>query len=98
MSSCSIGSTSWARGAGFLGYQLFPTCLYTVSATRTSSSIKISVGVNPWGSKQRRHDIGELCARYGGGGHAVVGGVTLRGDELTRARETMRAMIVELER
>lgn len=85
-----------ARSPGFLGYLLFPTCLYTVSATRTASSIKISVGVNPWGGKQRRHDIGELCARYGGGGHAVVGGVTLRGDELTRARETLKAMVSEL--
>lgn len=87
-----------ARSPGFLGYQLFPTALYNVSATRTSSTIKISVGVNPWTSKQRRHDIGEMCARYGGGGHAVVGGVTLRGDELPRARETMRAMIAELNR
>ena len=85
-----------ARSPGFLGYQLFPTCLYTVSATGTTTSIKISVGVNPWGGKQRRHDIGELCARYGGGGHAVVGGVTLRADEQTRARETLRAMVAEL--
>lgn len=87
-----------ARSPGFLGYQLFPSALYNVSATRTESTIKISVGVNPWTSKQRRHDIGELCARYGGGGHAVVGGVTLRGDEMPRARETMRAMIAELNR
>ncbi len=85
-----------ARSPGFLGYLLFPTCLYTVSATSTTTSIKISVGLNPWGTKQRRHDIGELCARYGGGGHAVVGGVTLRADEQLRARETMRAMIAEL--
>jgi hypothetical protein len=85
-----------ARSPGFLGYQLFPTCLYTVSATRAQASIKISVGVNPWGTKQRRHDIGELCARHGGGGHAVVGGVTLRADELPRARETMAAIVKEL--
>jgi hypothetical protein len=85
-----------ARSPGFLGYLLFPTALYTVSGTRTESSIKISVGVNPWTKWQRRHDIGELCARHGGGGHAVVGGVTLGGDELPRARETLRAMVREL--
>jgi hypothetical protein len=85
-----------ARSPGFLGYLLFPTALYTVSGTRTASSIKISVGVNPWTKSKRRHDIGALCARYGGGGHAVVGGVTLRGDELTRARETLAAMVREL--
>ncbi len=85
-----------ARSPGFLGYLLFPTCLYTVSATRTDSSIKITVGTNPWASAPRRHDIGELCARHGGGGHAVVGGVTLRGDELLRAQQTLHAMVREL--
>jgi hypothetical protein len=85
-----------ARSPGFLGYLLFPKCLYAISGTRTSSSIKISVGVNPWTSEPRRHDIGELCARHGGGGHAVVGGVTLRGDELPRARETLAHLVREL--
>jgi hypothetical protein len=85
-----------ARSPGFLGYLLFPTCLYTVSATRTPTSIKISVGTNPWTPGQRRHDIGELCARHGGGGHAVVGGVTLRPDELPRAQETLHQIVREL--
>jgi hypothetical protein len=85
-----------ARSPGFLGYQLFPTALYTVSATSTPTTIKISVGVNPWTPAQRRHDIGEMCARYGGGGHAVVGGVTLRADELPRARATIAAIVKEL--
>ena len=44
----------------------------------------------------RRHDIGELCARFGGGGHAVVGGVTLRADELPRARATLDALVAAL--
>lgn len=85
-----------ARSPGFLGYLLFPTCLYAVAATRAADTIKISVGVNPWSTGERRHDIGELCARFGGGGHAVVGGITLRADELTRARETLTAIVREL--
>jgi hypothetical protein len=85
-----------ARSPGFLGYLLYPSCLYAVAGTRTPQSIKISVGVNPWTTKPRRHDIGELCARYGGGGHAVVGGVTLRPDELARAQATMAALVHEL--
>lgn len=85
-----------ARSPGFLGYLLFPTCQYAISATRTAGSIKISVGVNPWSGVPRQHDIGELCARHGGGGHAVVGGVTLRGDELLRARETLAHLVREL--
>lgn len=88
-----------ARSPGFLGYLLFPRCLYAVSGTRTPSSIKISVGVNPWSTSSRKRDldIGALCARFGGGGHAVVGGVTLRGDELARARDTMRRLTAELD-
>jgi hypothetical protein len=82
-----------ARSPGFLGYLLFPTCLYAVAATRAVDSIKISVGVNPWSKAERRHDIGDLCARLGGGGHAVVGGITLRADELTRARATLTAIV-----
>ena len=85
-----------ARSPGFLGYVLFPTCLYAVSGTRTQDSIKISAGVNPWSKQTRRHDIGALCARYGGGGHAVVGGVTLRGDELPRAKETLASLVRDL--
>jgi hypothetical protein len=87
-----------ARSPGFVGYLLFPQCLYAVSGTRTPASIKISVGVNPWTDTPRRHDIGQLCARYGGGGHAVVGGVTLRGDELVRARETLDLLVRDLTR
>lgn len=86
-----------ARSPGFLGYLLYPSCLYAVSGTRHGQNIKISVGVNPWSKQPRRHDIGALCARFGGGGHAAVGGVTLKDDEIGRARATMAAVIHELE-
>jgi nanoRNase/pAp phosphatase (c-di-AMP/oligoRNAs hydrolase) len=52
--------------------------------------------VNPWAKERRRHDIGALCARHGGGGHAQVGGVTLGPDELPRARATLEAIVKEL--
>ena len=85
-----------ARSPGFLGYLLFPRAVYAVTGTRTATTIKISVGWNPWSEHPRQHDIGELCARHGGGGHAVVGGVTLRGDELPRAQATLAAIVKEL--
>lgn len=85
-----------ARSPGFLGYLLFPTCRYAVSATRTTQAIKITVGGNPWSTTPRLHDIGSLCAKYGGGGHAVVGGVTLRADELPRAKQTLDALVRDL--
>ena len=85
-----------ARSPGFLGYLIYPSCLYAVSGTQHDQNIKISVGVNPWNPQRRRHDIGALCARFGGGGHAAVGGVTLGPDEIGRARATMTAIIHEL--
>jgi hypothetical protein len=87
-----------ARNPGFLGYLLFPEALYAVSGTRTATSIKITVGLNPWTTSKQRSsiDIGQLCARHGGGGHAVVGGITLRADELPRARETLAKLVAEL--
>lgn len=85
-----------ASSPGFLGYLVFPTCLYTVAATRTARCIKLSVGTNPWSKAPRRHDIGALCAKHGGGGHAVVGGVTLGPDERARAEAALAAIVREL--
>jgi nanoRNase/pAp phosphatase (c-di-AMP/oligoRNAs hydrolase) len=87
-----------ARNPGFLGYWLFPESLYAVAGTRTAQTIKITVGLNKWTSSPRKPtiDVGALCARFGGGGHAVVGGITLRGDELERARETIEQLVIEL--
>jgi len=89
-----------ARNPGFLGYWLFPQCLYAVSGTRTAQSIKITVGLNKWTTATRKPtiDVGALCARFGGGGHAVVGGITLCGDELARARGTIASLVAELVR
>jgi len=80
---------------GFLAYQLFPRCAYVVSIVRGASTLKISVGKNPW-APGRDHDVGAMCERHGGGGHATVGGVTLRLDELARARTTAAALVTEL--
>ncbi len=86
-----------ARSPGFLGYLLYPRCAYAVSGTRGAANIKITVGVNPWSTAPRNGiDIGALCARLGGGGHAVVGGITLRPDELARARPTVDSLVREL--
>jgi hypothetical protein len=83
---------------GFIGYQLFPRCRYTVAATRAHGSIKIAVGHNPWGGFPLRHDVGAICQALGGGGHAVVGGVTLAPEETSRARATIEAIVAALKR
>ena len=77
---------------GFVGYELYPTCRYTVALVRTPRAIKLAAGWNPWGPP-RTHDLGTLCERFGGGGHAAVGGVTLGPRELERGRDAFAKMI-----
>jgi hypothetical protein len=70
----------------FIAYDLFPEAAYTVLVTRDAKRTKVSVGSNPWARPARAHDISKLCERYGGGGHAVVGAVSLDGDRVADAR------------
>jgi hypothetical protein len=71
----------------FIAYDLFPEARYTVVLSEDRKRTKVSVGSNPWPVRPRTHDIAALCQRYGGGGHPVVGAVTLppgRADEARR--------------
>ncbi|MFH2010635.1 MAG: phosphoesterase [bacterium] len=61
----------------FIPYDADPDVIYTVMVLRTKTSIKISVGSNPWAPERRQHDIAALCQRFGGGGHAAVGAISL---------------------
>ena len=70
----------------FIPYFLFPDCHYVVGVSLTPTRAKVSVGSNPWASARRTVNIAELCERYGGGGHPVVGAVSLPVGELARAR------------
>jgi hypothetical protein len=82
--------------AKFVGYQLFPTAMYSVVLARTAKKVKISVGFNPWSRRSRTHDIAKLCERYGGGGHPVVGAIALPPQELARARKVIEEIIAAL--
>jgi len=70
----------------FIAYHLFPQARYTVVVTQDPKRTKVSVGSNPWARPARAHDISKLCERYGGGGHPVVGAVSLAPDRLADAR------------
>jgi hypothetical protein len=70
----------------FIPYFLFPDSRYCVAVTASATRAKISVGSNPWATVARSHNIAEICARYGGGGHPVVGAISLGADQLERAR------------
>lgn len=80
----------------FVTYALYPESTYSVIVGLLKSGAKISVGYNPWCGKPREHDISEICARYGGGGHPVVGGIAFDKRELERARSVARQIAEEL--
>ncbi len=81
----------------FIPYYFFPETTYNVSLTRGSKRVKISVGSNPWAKRPRTHNIAEICERYGGGGHAVVGAVSLAPDDIKKGKRFMREIIEELQ-
>lgn len=81
------------RAPGFACYALFPTCTYSVTVGAGHDAIKVGVGWNPWGPGRRDHDLGALCAHHGGGGHAVVGGVTLPPDAVELGRQVARTIV-----
>jgi hypothetical protein len=81
----------------FIPYYHFPQTTYNVSLTRSDFRTKISVGSNPWAPRPRVHNIAEICERYGGGGHAVVGAVSLKREELELGKQIMREIIETLQ-
>jgi hypothetical protein len=81
----------------FIPYYFYPETTYNVALTRGTKRVKISVGSNPWAKRPRVHNIAEICERYGGGGHAVVGAVSLPPDDVETGRKYMREIIEELQ-
>lgn len=82
--------------AKFVTYALYPDSGYSVMLTRSKSKCKISVGFNPWSKVTRTHNIAQICERYGGGGHPVVGAVSTKADEVERARTIAKEIAAEL--
>jgi hypothetical protein len=80
----------------FIPYYLFPECVYSVGVSLSKSRSKVSVGFNPWSPQPRRHNLASICERYNGGGHAVVGAISFRPDQLDLARETAKSIAQEL--
>lgn len=81
----------------FIPYYFYPETTYNVALTQSAFRTKISVGSNPWSPRPRLHNIAEICERYGGGGHAVVGAVSLKPEDLELGKKYMREIIEELQ-
>ena len=80
----------------FVPYYLFPDSTYTVSVTPSNFRTKISVGSNPWTPHEPTHNLATICERYGGGGHARVGAISLPPGELVRARTIAAEIVADL--
>ena len=80
----------------FIPYYLYPQTTYSVALTRGAYRTKISVGSNPWSPRPRQHNIASICERYGGGGHPVVGAVSLGPGEVEKGRAAMKEIVEEL--
>jgi hypothetical protein len=82
--------------AKFVTYALWPESAYSVVLSRSASKCKISIGYNPWSPLPRKHNIAAICERHGGGGHPVVGAISLAADDVKKARELTRSIAEEL--
>lgn len=80
----------------FIPYYLFPDSTYTVSVMPSSRRTKISVGSNPWAPEEPKHNLATICERYGGGGHARVGAISLAPGALEEARHVAAEIVGEL--
>jgi hypothetical protein len=94
---CDLADVATEFVEKFALYALFPQSLYGVTVTRTPSKLKVSVGYNPWAAAPRAHDIGSICRRYGGGGHAVVGAFARSVDKVDEARSIALQVVEELQ-
>jgi hypothetical protein len=80
----------------FIPYYLFPASTYTVSVSPSAFRTKISVGSNPWAPAEPAHNLATICERYGGGGHARVGAISLEPGALEQARALAAEIVAEL--
>lgn len=81
----------------FVTYALYPESVYSVVVAQMKQGFKISVGYNPWCGQGLDADISSICARYGGGGHPVVGGVSIPADQRARAQQIANTIASELD-
>jgi nanoRNase/pAp phosphatase (c-di-AMP/oligoRNAs hydrolase) len=81
----------------FIPYYLFPDAVYSVGVSLSSVRAKVSVGSNPWSSRERTENLAKLCEQYGGGGHAVVAAISFKPDALASAQAAAREIAQKLQ-
>lgn len=82
--------------AKFVTYALWPDSAYSIVLSRSASKCKISIGYNPWAPVARKHNIAAICERHGGGGHPVVGAISLPAGDVEKAKKLLAEIAAEL--
>jgi hypothetical protein len=80
----------------FIVYYHHPDLRYSVTLLAVGNKIKVSVGSNPWSTVPRTHNIAAICEQYGGGGHPVVGAISVPGHDLQAARRIAGEVLARL--
>jgi hypothetical protein len=80
----------------FIPYYLHPEVTYSVGLSRSSFRTKVSVGSNPWATKEPTINLAKICERYGGGGHARVGAISFEPNHFEEARAAAKEVVEEL--
>lgn len=80
----------------FIPYYLHPESVYSVGLSSSSFRVKVSVGSNPWTTRQSMVNLAKICERYGGGGHARVGAISFPVDRADEARKAAAEIVEEL--
>lgn len=91
-----LSHVSIETAAKFVTYALHPTSAYSILLTRSASKCKLSLGYNPWSNVPRTHDIARICERHGGGGHPVVGAISLPAADVEKAKALAASLAEEL--
>jgi len=82
----------------FIPYYLLPEAVYTVGLSKSSFRTKISVGTSPWTTVPTGNlaNIAAICERFGGGGHARVGAISLPTGQISEAKRIAAIITAEL--
>jgi len=80
----------------FIPYYLHPDSIYSVGLSKSSFRMKVSVGSNPWSTREPSVNLAKVCERYGGGGHARVGAISFAPADNEAAHTAAQEIVEEL--
>jgi hypothetical protein len=80
----------------FIPYYLHPDSIYSIGLSKSSFRVKVSVGSNPWATREPSVNLAKVCERYGGGGHARVGAISFDVSQNDAAHKAAQEIVEEL--